>query len=370
MKKLTCVFFAIAALFMLAVPACAASSESGSPAEYDLLDLDGGEQRKQPAAVYHDPAQSPDAPAPTPTPVEPTPAPIEDVPVDESTYREEPPTPYEPPVRLPGRGEIADILQYWEENGYPDDVSYAFEAGGEVAEDGTVYAWWEIGLVDADEARKQEILDLVSPDCLVEFQRCLFTHAQKQAAYDAITALAVDDPNILEVIFIRNGDNVWVSVPEEKTKEYAEYLIRDLGLGAVVSVTDQHSIASFEGGLEIGIDTPGGIGMGIDGALDQTVPQATFPATGALVPDDPKAPASPVFWVCLGLAVVAACGLTFLALRRRSTPAAVTVHGEVRTARTPLSRRETEALVRERRETPPELLRQELLHRAEEDKAR
>lgn len=351
MKKLMWVFFALTFVFMLAVPALAA--DSGGP-HYDVLELDGA-----PAAA---------SAAPNPDP-ESTPAPVADVPVDESTYREETPAPYEPPVRLPGRGEIGDILAYWEENGYPADVSYAFESGGEVMEDGTVRAWWEIGLVDADEARKQEILELVSPNCLVEFKACLFTHAEKQAAYDKLTELAVDDPNILEVIFIRNGDTVWVSVPEDVVKEYAEYLIRDLGLGAVVSVTDQHSIASFEDGLEIGINTPGGIvpGMGTDGALVQTTPQATFPAAGALVPDAPQAQTSPIFWVCLALAVTAACGLTVLALRRRSVPAAVAEDGSLHAARAPLTRREAERLVRETQEAPPGSLRQELLRRVEED---
>lgn len=361
MKKSLCVFFTIAALLMLAVPAFA----SAPPAQYDLLDL-GGEE---PAAVYHDPAQSSDAPADG---AESTPAPVVDVPVDESTYREEPPAPYEPPVRLPGQGEIDNILSYWEECGYPADVSYAFEAGGEVMEDGAVRAWWEIGLVDADEARKQDILDLVSPACLVEFRTCQFTHAQKQAAYDKLTELAADDPNILEVIFLRNGDTVWVSVPEDVVKEYAEYLIRDLGLGAVVSVTDQHSIASFEGGLEVGIDTPGGhpFSTGNDGALVQTTPQATFPATSTLVPDSPAAQTSPVFWVCLALAVFAACGLTALALRRRFTRLAVTAHGTVRAPGVPLTRKQTERAVKDGAQAPDSALFQAIWEKIKDSSKR
>lgn len=358
MKKLTGLFFALTAAFMLTVPTLAATPMDEPPAGYDLLDLDGPE----PSAAFHVPAQSPDAPADSP---ESTPAPVVDVPVDESTYREETPTPYTPVQRFPGRGEIGDILSYWEENGYPTDVSYACEVGGEVMEDGTVCSYWEIGLVDADETRRQEILDLVSPDCQVNFQNCLFTHAEKQAAYDKLIELAAGDPNILEVIFIRNGDTVWVSVPEELTKDYAEYLIRDLGLGAVVSVTDQHSIATFEGGLETGIDTPGGFpfSAGNDSALVQTVPQATFPATGALVPDSPAAQASPVFWTCLALAVIAACGLTVFALRRRPARLAVTAHGEIHTAAAPLTRAQTEQLVRDSAEAPPEELLRAIVER-------
>lgn len=347
MKKIMCVFSVCAAL-LLSVPALAAD---GEVPHYDVLDLES------PAAA----STAPEGP-------ESTPAPVEDAPVDESTYREEEPAPYTPVQRFPGRGEIDDILSCWEETGYPADVSYACEVGGEVMEDGTVCSYWEIGLVGADETRRQEILDLVSPDCLVTFQNCLFTHAEKQAAYDKLTELAADDPNILEVIFIRNGDTVWVSVPEEKAKEYAGYLIRDLGLGAVVSVTDQHSIASFEGGLDIGIATPGGrpFGTGNDSALVQTVPQATFPATGTLVPGSPAAQASPVFWTCLALAVFAACGLSVFALRRRSARLAATAHGEIHTAGVPLTRARTEQLVRDSAETPPEGTFQTVVERGRE----
>lgn len=373
MKKSLCVFFTIAALLMLAVPAFA----SAPPAQYDLLDL-GGEE---PAAVYHDPAQSSDAPADG---AESTPAPVVDVPVDESTYREEPPAPYEPPVRLPGQGEIDNILSYWEECGYPADVSYAFEAGGEVMEDGAVRAWWEIGLVDADEGRRQEILDLVSPNCLVEFQNCLFNHAEKQAAYDKLTELAADDPNIVDVIFIRNGDTVLVSVPGDMVKDYAQYLIRDLGLGAVVSVTDRNSIGRRENDLTAGVDIPGGTaGAETGGALVQTTPQLD-PAIGGdvqsapivpagetgLLPAAPAGRASPVFWVCLALAVFAACGLTALALRRRFTRLAVTAHGTVRAPGVPLTRKQTERAVKDGAQAPDSALFQAIWEKIKDSSKR
>lgn len=360
MKKLTGLFFALAAAFMLTVPALAAEGEAP---RCDVPDLDGA-----PAAV----SAAPDS-------AEPTPVPVEDVPVDESTYHEEEPAPYTPVQWIPGRGEIADILSYWEENGYPTDVSYACNVGGEVTEDGTMYDYWEIGLVDADEGRRQEILDLVSPNCLVEFQNCLFNHAEKQAAYDKLTELAAGDPNIVDVIFIRNGDTVLVSVPEDMVKDYAQYLIRDLGLGAVVSVTDRNSIGRLENDLTAGVDIPGGTaGAETGGALVQTTPQLD-PAIGGDVQSAPIVPAgetgllpvpakraSTVFWVCLALAVAAACTLTVLALRRRSAPAAVTVHGEIHTAGAPLTRAQTEQLVRESEETPPEGTLQAIVEKGRE----
>lgn len=360
MKKLIRIFFALTAAFMLAIPAAAA--ESDVP-HYDVLDLEA--------------AQAAESAAPDST--ESTPAPVVDVPVDESTYREEEPTPYTPVQRFPGRGEIDDILSYWEENGYPTDVSYAYNAGGMIAEDGTGYDYWEIGLVDADEGRRQEILDLVSPNCLVEFQNCLFNHAEKQAAYDKLTELAADDPNIVDVIFIRNGDTVLVSVPGDMVKDYAQYLIRDLGLGAVVSVTDRNSIGRRENDLTAGVDIPGGTaGAETGGALVQTTPQLD-PAIGGdvqsapivpagetgLLPAAPAGRASPVFWVCLALAVFAACALTALALRRRPARLAVTHSGGLHTAGAPLTRAQTEQLVRDSAQTPPEGTFQTIVERGE-----
>lgn len=317
MKKLMCVFFTLTALLMLAAPAFAA----GAPAaRYDLPDRDG----PGPAAA----AYAAD------TPMEPV-----DGSGEESAYREETPSPTAPPQRQPGRGEIDDIYAYWEKNGYPDYVSYAFAAGGEMTADGTICTYWEIGLVDAGETQKQEILSLVSPDCLVEFKNCLFTHAQKQTAYDALTELAETDKNILEVIFIRNDDSVWVAVPEELTKEYAKYLIRDLGLGAVVSVTDEDSInaVTTDSFLDGAIAASGDPGIAAPGGAAGIVPEV-----GAGAP----------LWTCLILAAVFACTLTVLALHRYFAPAAVTESGTVRTTGAPLSRRQTEQAVREDMQAP------------------
>lgn len=370
MKKLMCVFFTFAALLMLTAPAFAANApipDRGEP----------------PASSSYEPVVrfALDDPSALPTPEQPEAEPAEpvdnssiDAPVDEAACREETPGPYTPAQLFPGRGEITDILQYWEDNGYPDRVSYAFEAGGEVTDDGAIYTYWEIGLVDADETQKQEILDLVAPSCLVEFKNCLFTHAQKQAAYDTLTELAVTDPNIEEVIFIRNGDSVWVSVPEELTKEYAKYLIRDLGLGAVVSVTDQHSISYFQGGLENSVTTPG---TGMDAASTPIpMPEAPGGASAIITGGEsgllPAAPettrTSPVFWVCLAMAFVAACTLTTMALRRRFIQVTVTRDGTVQAGvPAPLTRRKTEQAVRESEASPDSTLYRTLLERIKED---
>ncbi len=167
--------------------------------------------------------------------------PVVDVPVDESTYTEEPVTVHIPPKRQPGRGDVEDLEAYFEENGYPEHLSFVFEAGGELGEDGTIYTYWLVGIVDITEEQEQAILDLAAPTCLVTFENALFSHEEKVRAYDTIAAL--EDPNITHLVFGKNTDTVWVGVPGELAKDYAEYLIRDLGLGAVVSVTDENSFA-------------------------------------------------------------------------------------------------------------------------------
>lgn len=169
------------------------------------------------------------------------PQPIVDVPVDESTYTEEPVTVHIPPKRQPGRGDVEDLEAYFEENGYPEHLSFVFEEGSELGEDGTIYTYWLVGIVDITEEQEQAILDLAAPTCLVTFENALFNHEEKVRAFEAIQAL--EDPNITHLVFGKNTDTVWVGVPEEMAKDYAEYLIRDLGLGAVVSVTDENSFA-------------------------------------------------------------------------------------------------------------------------------
>lgn len=312
MKKMMCVFFTLAALLMLAAPAFAADDPA--------------------AASYVGDA-----------PMEPV-----DGSGEASSSREEMSPPSAPAPRLPGQGEIDDICAYWEKNGYPDYVSYAFESGGGWT-DGAVYSHWEIGLVNADETQKQAVLDLVSPSCLVEFKNCLFTHAQKQTAYDALIQLAKTDRNISEVIFIRNDDSVWVAVPEELTKEYAEYLIRDLGLGAVVMVTDEDSLNAV---------TTNDL---LDGAV-AAEGEPGIPVPGGIVPE--VRAGAPLYWIYLVLAV-AACTLTGFALHRYFAPAAVAENGTVRVTNAPLSRRQTEQAVRESVQVPNASVYRAVLERIE-----
>lgn len=74
-------------------------------------------------------------------------------------------------------------------------LNYISYAGGEILDDDTIISYWEIGVIDADEAIKQEILDLLAPTCFVTFTDCTYSYAQRIAAFDGITAL--NDPNMV-----------------------------------------------------------------------------------------------------------------------------------------------------------------------------
>lgn len=85
---------------------------------------------------------------------------------------------------LHGTGDIEYIFLYWEEHGYPDDVSYVADQSimsyDVATQTETEYKIHEIGLVNATEARKQEICALIAPDVNIFFTDCVYTHSQRQ----------------------------------------------------------------------------------------------------------------------------------------------------------------------------------------------
>ena len=229
------------------------------------------------------------------------PTPIVDIPVDENSYAETPSGAVGTP-RLsdgqPGRGNVEELYEYFEETGYPGHLSYVFEAGGELRDE-TVYSYWLVGMVDATQEQKAAILDLAAPTCLVTFENAMFTHEEKVRAFEAIQAL--DDPNITHLVFGANTDTVWVGVPEELAKQYARYLIRDLGLGAVVSVTDEHSFAYL---LTESAAVPGGV---VDRLETGTLTTGGGSTVVPTVPDELQSDSTPSPWLFLtaGLAALA-----------------------------------------------------------------
>lgn len=153
-----------------------------------------------------------------------------------------------------GHGTIEDIYKYWEQNGYPEYVSYAYEAGGEVLDDDTVVSFWEIGIVNSDDTMQQEILDLLSPTCFVTFFKCSHSHAERLKAYNSIMAL--NDTNIIRVNIGENTESIFVifdkNLTEEQQKEYASKLIKEYGTFIVVS--DDNMQNALTGVLDTGTD--------------------------------------------------------------------------------------------------------------------
>lgn len=280
------------------------------------------------------------------------PAPQEcpDVPVDEGLYQEEPPSRDTAPSLsggIPGRGEVGDIYQYWEENGYPDYVSYAYAAGGEVR-DGVSCTYWEIGLVDAGEEQRQEVLDLVSPAGLVTFYPCSYTHAQKVDAFEQVSAMAQEDENIRQVVFGRNTETVWVGVPDGMEKEYAHYLIRECGFGALVSVTDVGSLNAL-----VELNTrPGG---GLDGMIDPVI----------TIGGSPKQGAAPFLWP-FAIAAAAVTGGALLLLRGRMLLRR-TADGHTVSGPSPVSRKRVVQVIRDNPLHPSVQTRYAILRRLEQE---
>lgn len=89
-----------------------------------------------------------------------------------------------------GTGNIENIYEYWESNGYPEDVSYV--ANHSIVEyhvatqTEVIHYLWTIGTVNADEARKQEICALISSGHRVSFEDCEYSHEYRARIKDEI----------------------------------------------------------------------------------------------------------------------------------------------------------------------------------------
>ena len=156
-----------------------------------------------------------------------------------------------------GRGTVDNPADFWVMNGYPDNISFAYEAGGEILENGASIAYWEIGIVNGSEADKQEILGLISPNCLVTFKDCSFSYNQRLMAYNEISAGL--DEIVRQVVMALNSETVVVEIADGYEKDYAQKYIEVYG--AFVTVTN--SIPSNANATAIGGSLPqleGGFG--------------------------------------------------------------------------------------------------------------
>jgi len=246
----------------------------------------------------------------------------------------------------PGRGGVDDPGKYWDENGYPENVSYAFEGGGELLDDGTVVSWWEIGVVGLDENSKNAILNLVSPDCRVTFYDCQYPYSQREAAYNEILAQSKEDSNILNVVMVSNTEAVIVGIAEGYEKEYAAALI--LKYGSFVTVTDDKYFSAIDMMNDLNI-------MG--GSGNDTGIYTTGAKTG---------PGGTCFWwpLCI-LAMLGLAALLFFN-RTRWVPALQTARGPVITQGGPVSAKETVRAVKNSETAPDDSVFDDVMKRIEE----
>jgi hypothetical protein len=128
---------------------------------------------------------------------------------------------------LVGRGTLERPDEYWEQNGYPDNISFASEGGGELLDDGTNILWLIIGIVNADESSKQDIINLVAPSCLVTFVECTYTYAQRKMAYDDISSQV--GGRVASVYMMRGSEDVFVEFADGQGEEYAQELVEKYG---------------------------------------------------------------------------------------------------------------------------------------------
>jgi len=219
-----------------------------------------------------------------------------------------------------GRGSEESPDKYWAVNGYPDDVSFAFEAGGEKLNNGDYVSWWIIGVVGAGDTRKQEILDTFSSLHIITFQNCSYSYSQREAAYNEIWASK--DENIRNVVMGRNTESVFVEVTEEREKEYAAKYSEQYGSFVVITndlTTTGEDTAVAGGDLDQGMSKGSDYGIWL--------------------------------WTALAVLLIGAMSLVYFN-RARLIPALQTANGNIVTAPAPVSRKNTIERVKNDTATP------------------
>jgi hypothetical protein len=169
---------------------------------------------------------------------------------------------------IPGRGTIENPEKYWDTNGYPDNISFAFEGGGAL-ENGLVYHFWIIGIISADKNDKQAILDLFSPQVIITFDDTIYPYNERKTVYNEI--LAMNDENILKIYLMRNVDNVLVFVSDVNLDTYTELF--DKKYGSIVRVTDES--LDIETGNNIDYTFNNIDNLNLPGILEIDTPEST-----------------------------------------------------------------------------------------------
>jgi hypothetical protein len=227
-----------------------------------------------------------------------------------------------------GNGTIDAPDKYWEMNGYPDNISFAFGVGGELLDDGTrtPVDYWEIGIINADNSSRQEILDLVSPNCLVIFKNCTYSYNQREAAFNEISTTFSWYVRMVGMPF--NSELIFVEIADGYEKEYAQKYIEQYGAFVVVTNDVSAAMAAAEiGGGRIIVpfapDLSGNTKNGFNLWL----------------------------WTVGGILLLGTAAILF-ANRTRFIPAMQTTSGNIVTGNAPVSKKQTIAAIKNSAITP------------------
>ena len=235
---------------------------------------------------------------------------------------------------LPGNGTIEAPYEYWEQNGYPANVSFVFQVGDEPLEDGTSITYWEIGIVNADESSKREILDMLSPNCRITFNKYTYSHNQSEAVRNEI--LAMNDEKIIDAIVKKNTDGIFVIVKEDSVDYYREILIARFG--DIISIGGDES-------------TP------VTAALNGNILNADAPLLASHN------------WIFPAILILL-CGIAAMLYitRARFIPAMHTNSGNIVTGNAPIGRKHTVAAIRNSALTPSDDVFKSIMERIDNQK--
>jgi hypothetical protein len=212
---------------------------------------------------------------------------------------------YEPPHIYVGRGTVENPVGYWETSGYPENVSFAYELD----------SVWHIGIINADDASIQELVDLLSPNIQVMFiegQQHSFN--QRKAVVDEINASR--DRIIRRAAMNPKSEVIFIEVAEGYQAEYSMKLSEQYGMSFIAVDDVNAAIGAVPGGL---------VGIGVN------------PFDYWLLP---------ILFILIGIATVVFFN------RNRLIPAMQTANGNVVTGNAPASTKQTVAAIKNSALTP------------------
>lgn len=123
-----------------------------------------------------------------------------------------------------GRGEIEDIVSYWEENGYPDNLSFIAETRSEMIDD-VIYTCYDVGLVSDTEENRGDILDIAGSSNVLSFTTGNSSLWERSMHFEKLCYIAAmeEDIGILEVRFYKNSDMIEVVVSGSEATYYERF---------------------------------------------------------------------------------------------------------------------------------------------------